>query len=297
MKRSFSCALACASFGLMMAACGGGDSSSGTDVVSAPEAEQALQEHLAAVNKAIATDDCAANVEQQFSQTRDAGKGATEAVDPGAPASAAECSPSGSGPAAIGPLRLSALKGMKLSATEESGPAAVSEGTASRAFEGYGHFAVISLVDRDAQWRYLTFFQVQPQSEAPSPQADPGAVVDQFLGAVRKGNCDKADAIFDPLSRLAGPSTAGLSNPGGAKRACEAVVKGAYFAPSLSETPEAEVKPEELLTTRDISIWGVPTKEAYYTVFLGTPPTTVGAAPSATFLVSDVNLLTEAEPG
>jgi hypothetical protein len=281
----------------MMGACGGGDSSSGTDVVSAPEAEQALEEHLAAVNKAIATNDCEANVEQQFSQTRSAARNATEAVEPGAPATAAECPSSGSGGATVGPLTLSNLGGLKLSVTEESGPAAVSEGTASKAFKGYGHFGVISMVDRDGMWRYLTFYQVRPQSEAPSSEADPGAVVDQFLAAVRKGDCANADAIFDPLGRLAGAATGGLRNPGGAKTACEAVVKGAYFAPSLKETPEADVKPEELLTTRDISIWGVPTKEAYYAVFLATPPTTVTAPPSATFLVSDVSLLTEAEPG
>jgi hypothetical protein len=288
-KRSFSCALACASVALAGGACGGGDSSSGSDVVSAPEAEEPLEEHLANVNQAIANGDCEIFIEEEFSQTRFPGKGSTELVEPGAPASPSDCRP------ASRPL-LGGLKGVDFTPTQESGPAAVSEGTADKPYRGYDHWALVSLVDRDRRWREVTYFQVQPQSEDPSPDADPGAVVNELLKAVRAGDCTQAKEIFDPVGRLARANQTG-NGSGGAAGACEAVVKGIFFAPSLRETPEAEVEPEELLTTRDISIWGVPTKEACYTVFLGTPPTTVGAPPSATFLVSDINLLTEAEPG
>lgn len=273
-----------------LAACGGDDSPE-PGVVSAPEPDQALEEHLERVNGALATGDCKTFVEESFSQGRNQPRRSTELIEPGAPATKRDCAP----PTKTTAKLMSALEGIEFTVTKESGPAAVSEGTADVEFQGYGHWAQISLVDRDRQWRALSYFQVEPQDESPPRKADPGAVVDEFLTAVRADDCKDADAIFDPLGRLAGGSFK-LADPNGAARACKTVVNGALFAPSLKQTREADARPEELLTTRDISIWGIPTKEAYYAVFLGTPPHRIGAPPESTFLVSDVVVLTEATP-
>jgi hypothetical protein len=225
-----------------------------------------------------------------FSQLRDPGPNPKpgELPEPGGPATERECAPNSP---AQSVLRTN--KDVEFAVGEESGPVAVSEGELASPVEGYDLTAMISLVDLDGQWRDLIYFPVDPQfEEEPNADADPAAVVEELVAAVKSGDCEGVD-IFDPFSRL----TSGKQGDAGQLAACKALVDGSYFGPSVKETPEEDLEPEELIFARDIALYGVPTKEAYYVVTMFTPPTEPEAPPQATFRVTEVNVLTEAEPG
>lgn len=284
MRKLWMLLVACLLLGL--AACGGDGGGDGGDLVSTPEAEESLKDHLATLNEAIASGNCETTVEETFAEVRDRGPdpGIGELVEPGSPAQNFECSGQASTP-----LGLWLLRGTELEVVDANGPAAVSEGKPKRPLEGYERWAVASLVDRDGQWRDLLYLPSAPQGEEPSKKADPGAVARQLIDAVRTGDCAKGNQIFHPDGRA-------VEGADG-RTACKAYAAGVYLAPSVRDTPSDRIEPEELVSTRDFSIWGVRTTEAYYAVTLVTPRADPGRPPQRRFRVTDIVLLTEAQPG
>ena len=283
MKR-FTLVLTCMAFAA--AGCGGDDDESGDgggdgDVVSAPEAQSSLQEHVDAVNQAIAEGDCEALIETTFSFTR-AGEGGLPA-QPGDPVRPEEC-----GAKAPAPSLLKQIKGTAYTESEEEGPAAISQGTGGKPVDGFDYSMMISLVDWDGNWRHLTFFPGDPQlDQDPPDDADHAETLDLALEAVRSGDCKDAATAFNSNSPLAGGK--------GPEEACERLAGGEIFAPALKATDAEDAQPEELVVGLDVVIYGVPTEEAYFAVVMATAPGPAGQAPQSHFSLTDVIPLTEVE--
>ena len=283
MKR-FTLVLTCMAFALT--GCGGDDDENGGgegdgDVVSAPEAQSSLQEHVDAVNRAIAEGDCEALMETTFSFIR-VGEGGVPA-GPGDPASPEEC-----GAKAPAPALLAELKGTAYSESEEEGPAAISQGTGGKPVDGFDHSVMISLVDRDGNWRHLAFFPGDPQlDQDPPDDADHAETLDLALEAVRSGDCKDAGSAFNANSPLAGGK--------GPEAVCRRLSGGDVFGPALKATDAEDAQPEELVAGLDFAIYGIPTEEAYFAVLMATAPGQAGQAPQSHFSLTDVVPLTEIE--
>ena len=262
---------------LALLAAGCGDDSGSRPETSAPQAEQPLDEVVAELNRAISEQDCNAFVALTYSALRVNAAGDAPA-DAGEPVRPEECEENGAD------VLLGDLEGTTFEESEDFGAAAFAEGPAGAPVEGYDHWTVILLADRDGKWRHFGFVPADPQfSEEMAEGADPVGVTEQFVEAVKAGDCANADEFL--LDQLRFGETP--------REACEALAGGTIFAPALRSAEDMTV--EEIGRTRDYAIVGVDTGRTYFAVQLNTPPIAPNKPPQAELLVVDVVPMTDFE--
>lgn len=243
-------------FALLLGACGedGGGDEAGADLVSAPEVTRSIDEQMAALNEAIATDDCKAfaSLAHSFLRVRDA-EGQTP--EPGSPGTEEECKNTEQ-------VRAQ-LEGVEFTESAEYGTVALTEGELSKPVGGYDTMTANWLLDSDGAYRHTFMGPADPAiGTEPGEGTDFDAVIDGMLEAVRSGDCSGADEIFHESGVFAEPG----STP---EEQCEGLAGGQTFAPAVKATEEPEV--EQLGATLDLVWYGVATEEAYFTVTLSTP--------------------------
>jgi hypothetical protein len=265
--------LVLAALALFVAGCGD-DSESGPET-SAPRAEQPLDEAIAELNRLIREQDCDAFVALTYSALRVNAAGDAPA-DPGEPVRPEECEDNGAG------ALLKELKGTTFEESEDFGAAAFAEGPAGKPVEGYDHWTVIFLTDRDGEWRHFSFVPADPQFEEEMAEgADPIGVAEQFVDAVEAGDCTNADQFLLDQLRFG-------DKP---RESCEALAGGTVLAPALRSAKD--VKVEEIARVRDYAIVGVDTGRTYFAVQLNTPPIAPDKPPQDELLVVDVVPMTD----
>ena len=257
MKRLLIAGLAAAAIAL--GACGddeGEETTATTEeaATGAPQATQSLDDAVAQLNEAIASDDCEAMTSLAFSFLRSNAAGDAPA-EPGEPVRPEECE-KGS-PA---DLLLTDIEGTTFDESEDFGAAAVSMGSGGKAVQGYDEWSVIWLVDRDGQWRTHSFFPADPQFDEDLPETvDPVATTEEAVAAIQAGDCSNADELFGEQTRLGKTSD----------EACENLAGGSIFAPAVAGA--TDITYEEIGATRDYAVVGIDTGDTYFAALLGTP--------------------------
>jgi hypothetical protein len=260
---------------LALVAVGCGEESEPEPETSAPQAEQPLDDAIAELNRLIREQDCDAFVALSYSALRVNAAGDAPA-DAGEPVRPEECEDNGAGPL------LKELKGTTFGESEDFGAAAFAEGPAGAPVEGYDRWTVIFLTDRDRKWRYFSFVPADPQfEEEMADDADPVGVAEQFVGAIKAGNCANADQFLLDQLRFG-------DKP---RESCEALAGGTVLAPALRSA--GDVKVEEIARVRDYAIVGVDTGRTYFAVQLNTPPIAPNKPPQDELLVVDVVPMTD----
>jgi hypothetical protein len=262
---------------LALFSAGCGEDTESEPETSAPQAEQPLDEALAELNRAISEQDCDAFVALTYSALRVNAAGDAPA-DAGEPVRPDECTENGAD------ALLKELKGTTFEEYEDFGAAAFAEGATAKPVDGYDSWTVFFLTDRDGKWRHWGFAPADPQfEEEMADGADPVAVTEQFVDAVKSGNCGNADQFL--LDQLRFGETP--------RESCESLAGGTIFAPALRSAEEVTV--EEIGRTRDYAIVGIDTGRTYFGVQLNTPPIAPNKPPQDEVLVVDVVPMTEFE--
>ncbi len=246
----------------------GSDESEGDDpsseLAAQPEPEQPISEQLEPLNKAIAEADCDAFAALQFSLSR-------PTPEAGAPATPEECE--------FLQATFDALEGAEFDESAEFGTGAMTQAPAPSQQAGFDFVSMIWLLDYDGIYRHVTFVPGDEQIGT-EPAADPMPAAEDFVEAARAGDCDAMEPTLNPDATLVQVAGGDLT------AACERITEGQLLAPALKESPEAE--PVELGGTLDTTFVGVPTKDDYFTIVLGTPVGTPGGEQPDEMLVVDV---------
>jgi hypothetical protein len=237
---------------LAFAGCGGDSQGGGEpagDAVAQPEPAQPIETMVEPLNAAVDAGSCEQYVELVTSLAR-------EGNEAGGPPRPGECAV-----AEKGPLRL--LEGARFEDSAEFGTGAIIEGTLGAGDEARP-VVTLWVVDRDGRFRVSYAADGAPQlGTEPAPDARPEEAADGFLEAIRAGDCEALKPLLNPDGRL-------VTTTGGVEAACDAVIDGALFAPALKATPGAE--PEPLGATVNYAFFGVPTRDAYFTLLLSNLP-------------------------
>ena len=263
--------------GLTLFAAGCGEDSDSEPETSAPQAEQPLDDAIAELNRTIEEQDCDAFVALTYSALRVNAAGDAPA-DAGEPVRPEECEENGAD------VLLEDLEGTRFEESEDFGAAAIVEGSGGEPVQGYDRWTVIFLADRDGDWRVYSFVPADPQfEEEMAAGADPVGVTEQFVEAIKSGECTNAEEFL--LDQLRFGDTP--------REACESLAGGTILAPALRSADEVTV--EEIGRTRDYAIVGVDTGRTYFGVQLNTPPIAPDKPPQAELFVVDVVPMTDFE--
>lgn len=95
-----------------------------------------------------------------------------------------------------------ALAGFKPTRVQEYGPVGVVEASASGVRKGHV-LASTWVIDQDGVWRAMLFGDFDPQiGEKPLPESNFDEVVEEYVDAARKGECDTVFKLASPQSRF-----------------------------------------------------------------------------------------------
>ncbi len=212
-----------------------------SEVVARPTPDESINETLKRFNHVLAAQDC-----ETFHEEFDV---FAVIFDQGQP-----CTKKGA---------LGLMTEAKLTEAQEYGTAAVAQDPGS----GGAVDSVAVFVLYDSRFRFLLTPETGADGQIgtnPPPGANARANAEEFLEGVKEGDCTKVVPVLNPDATLA------ASFQGDLDLGCQSVVDGVLFAPSLRETPGARL--ETLGQTKDFAFFGVATRNAYFTIILGTAP-------------------------
>lgn len=210
--------------------------------IAQPKPEQPITAELRPFNSAIASSSCVRFTPLIFSTVRQS--------QAGAPTEANECSGF--------QTFLRGSQDARFSHAAEYGTAALMEAPAPGGEPAGERLVSLWALDRDGRFRATQVAGVEPAQIGTRPREDTRAEQNAaaFVGATRERDCRALEPLLNPDGRLAAMA-------GGSDAACKAVV-----VPAVRATSDA--RPVELGATRDFAFYGLPTEDAYFTIFLGT---------------------------